>query len=1251
MNRFAPLLAALLFAVLPAHAQDDAADDKSLLESFLQDNLSAAGRTVEVTGFAGALSSRATMERLTVADDDGIWLTLEGATLDWTRSALLTGRLEIEALSAERIEIARRPVAVNDGPQPATSDFALPELPVAINIGEIRADSLVLGEPVLGVPAELRLEGGGRLEGGAGEATLSLDRIDGQMGRFSVAASYANDTRVLSLDLDLEEGPEGIVASVTGLPGGAPLSFQLSGTGPLDAYAADLALATDGADRIAGRITLNRAAPEAPLAFTASLAGDPTALMAPDYRAFFGNDVSLTVEGQRDADGRLDLSTLDISAEALSLAGQAVIGPGGWPERVDLTGALASPGGGPVRLPLAGDPSWVDRVGLAFAFDAVQSDEWTADITLDGFSRPDVRLTRARLEGRGTLTAGSDGALPTFGGHVDLTATGLTGADDSAAAVLGPDLTGSFDLGRTSGETLTFKNLILGGADYRLTGDVTLDTVVEKLDLVADGAVVLAADDLARFAPLAGQPLTGAARLRIAGNAALPGGPFDIDLTGTGQDLGLGIGEVDRLFAGASTLAISASRTAEGTKIERLDVRAPGASATGTGWLAKTGSQLALRLDLPNAALLAEGLDGPLTAQATALQRDRDWDLALEAAGPGGARLDFSGLATTRRRGIVKLAGELSGGIDRLSAWSGLAGRDMSGSASFTAAGEYDPEDGRFSLKGEANGQDLDFDLGDADLLTAGASTASFEIRRKKNGVIIVDQFNLETPELRLDASGRAKEDLPKITFDGRLRDLGRFVPGLPGALTLSGEAKLTDTGWRLQASGDGPGGTALDAAGTVTADGQQANLTLAGRVPLALVNKSIAPRALSGMAAFDLRVNGPLALTSVSGTVTSEGARAALPTVGLALEPLSANLRLASGQATVDASASVSTGGRISLRGPVALAAPFSGNLAIDLQNVRLRDESLYDLTLDGNLAMTGPLAGGATITGGLQLGPVELRIPETGFSASGGLEGLTHVGAPREVRTTLARAGLTGSGTGAGGDGTEYGLGITISAPSAVFVRGRGLDAELGGSLTVGGTTRNVVTTGGVSLIRGRLDILGNRLQLTEGSATLRGSLDPSLRLLAETEVDDISIKIAVDGYASDPTVTFTSSPDLPEDEILARLVFGRGLDQISPFQALKLASAVATLSGKGGAGTISRLREGFGLDDLDVTTNAEGNLEVSAGTYISENIYTDVTVGADGRAEVNLNLTLTPNVTARGSVGSDGTTGIGVYFEKDY
>ena len=81
------------------------------------------------------------------------------------------------------------------------------------------------------------------------------------------------------------------------------------------------------------------------------------------------------------------------------------------------------------------------------------------------------------------------------------------------------------------------------------------------------------------------------------------------------------------------------------------------------------------------------------------------------------------------------------------------------------------------------------------------------------------------------------------------------------------------------------------------------------------------------------------------------------------------------------------------------------------------------------------------------------------------------------------------------------------------------------------------------------------------------------------------------------------------------------------------------------------ISNLREGFGLDDLDITTTDDGTAAVRAGKYISDNIYTDVTAASDGTGEVSLNLDLTPNLTARGTLGSDGDSGIGIFFEKDY
>ncbi|MFN6953046.1 MAG: translocation/assembly module TamB domain-containing protein, partial [Albidovulum sp.] len=119
----------------------------------------------------------------------------------------------------------------------------------------------------------------------------------------------------------------------------------------------------------------------------------------------------------------------------------------------------------------------------------------------------------------------------------------------------------------------------------------------------------------------------------------------------------------------------------------------------------------------------------------------------------------------------------------------------------------------------------------------------------------------------------------------------------------------------------------------------------------------------------------------------------------------------------------------------------------------------------------------------------------------------------------------------------------------------------------------------------------------------------------------------------------------------EVIARLLFGRGIGSLSPLQAAQLAGAVAELAGTGGEGIVSRLRSSFGLDDFDVTSDANGSAVVRAGKYLSEKVYTDVNLGSEGKTEINLNLDVRPGVVVRGTLGSDGTTGIGVYYERDY
>ena len=111
MRQFLQILTASLVylaCLTPAAAQDD---DKGFLTRTIQDALSGAGRTVSIDGFAGALSSEASFDRMTIADDDGIWLTLDDVVLDWNRSALLRGRLEVEQLTAGRLDVERLPVS------------------------------------------------------------------------------------------------------------------------------------------------------------------------------------------------------------------------------------------------------------------------------------------------------------------------------------------------------------------------------------------------------------------------------------------------------------------------------------------------------------------------------------------------------------------------------------------------------------------------------------------------------------------------------------------------------------------------------------------------------------------------------------------------------------------------------------------------------------------------------------------------------------------------------------------------------------------------------------------------------------------------------------------------------------------------------------------------------------------------------------------------------------------------------------
>lgn len=1171
----AALILSLALLAPPALAQED---DRGFLTAFLEDNLSDAGREVTITGFEGALSAQATIEQLTIADDTGIWLTIRGVTLDWSRSALLSGQVNVSELSAKEIILDRLPDTPESAISPEASAFSLPELPVSIRIDRLAADRIEIAPSVLGQPVEGSLDAALTLAGGEGTAKLNLIRTgDGPSGEIILDAGYSNATGTLQIDLTAAEGPGGMVVSLLDIPGAPAAEFRMQGTGPLEDFRADIRLATDGQDRLAGAVTLK--GEDSGYRLLADVAGNLAPLLAPDYVDFFGNEVALALDALRRPSGRLEVDAFALTTRSLRLTGSGTLAADGLPETLDLQGTLAAPDGTPVLLPFGQTPSRVAGADLTLVAQLGNDAGWRASVAVRGLDRDDLSAERISLEGSGRI--GRTPAGNTFGGTLRLAAAGLAPADRAVADALGPALDGSLRFHALQGSgALTLSDISLGGAGYAVTGNLRLEGLQSALR--TSGRVILTADDLGRFSGLAGRTLAGSGTVRLDGSASPLSGAFDVQAEVEATDLRLDIAPIDPLLVGPSRLGLSALRDTSGTTLRALDMTA-----------------------------------GPLRATA-------------------------SGTITTERS---SLTGEIL-----LSDLAPL-GPGLGGSASLGARFDGTPERGTIALSGL--GRSLRTGTPEGDRILAGESRLAAELTLQ-DGLIQIDRASLANPQIDASISGRLEDAVRRLTINARLANLGLLIPDLAGPLAVSGEATQDATGYSLNLGARGPGGVDARVSGRLGQSLVSGDLAITGTSQAGLANLFISPRALEGATRFDLRMNGPFRLASLSGRVTLSNGRLSDPDLGVALERLEAMAQLQGGEAQVSATSRLSTGGTLRLDGPVGLSAPFPARFQIGLENIRLIDPNLYEAFLRGSLSVSGPLTGGALITGAIAVSEAELRVPSTGFASAAALLDVRHVNEPAEVLATRLRAGLLGDGKGgAGRDGgaRPFGLDVTLSAPARVFVRGRGIDAELGGQIRLMGSSAQILPSGAFNLIRGRLDILGKRLVLSQADLQLSGSFVPTLLVSAQAETDGVVSTVTIEGPADDPSVRFTSVPELPQEEALARLLFGRALDNLSVLQAAQLANAIAVLAGRGGEGLVNRLRQGFGLDDLDVATSEDGQTALTAGKYISKNAYSEIEIEQGGKSTISLNLDLRPGVTVKGRVSDTGETGIGIFVERDY
>ena len=237
---------------------------------------------------------------------------------------------------------------------------------------------------------------------------------------------------------------------------------------------------------------------------------------------------------------------------------------------------------------------------------------------------------------------------------------------------------------------------------------------------------------------------------------------------------------------------------------------------------------------------------------------------------------------------------------------------------------------------------------------------------------------------------------------------------------------------------------------------------------------------------------------------------------------------------------------------------------------------------------------------------------------------------------------------------------LNVRIHIPNQFFLRGYGLDCEWKGDIRLRGPLARPVVTGEVQAVRGTLDILGKRFKLSEGEITFDGGwpVSPALNVIMQYTSSSITADITVSGTAAKPEITLSSEPEMPQDEILSQIMFGKEANSLSHVQALQLAAGAAELAGFGGGGVMDFGRRILGLDVLKLnseendgdTDSSRTSLEM--GTYVRDNVYVGVEqgLGKESETEAVVEIELYPGLEAQAKTSSSRTE-VGLEWKKNY
>ncbi|HYZ21163.1 MAG TPA: translocation/assembly module TamB domain-containing protein, partial [Rhodopila sp.] len=650
-------------------------------------------------------------------------------------------------------------------------------------------------------------------------------------------------------------------------------------------------------------------------------------------------------------------------------------------------------------------------------------------------------------------------------------------------------------------------------------------------------------------------------------------------------------------------------------------------------------------------------VDGTLTADGVSASS------VQSAAARGTVKGPLNALALT----LAANAGELAGGPARISAAGTADAKDKTLDLARLETSWKDQTvrmlaPTKFSFADGVAMDRLRLGYRQAELMVAGKAGSTLDLtatlRNLSADVAAVASPSLAAngqinADVRLTGTSSQPEGTIRLTAEGvRLRQgPGAALPAanLNANVTLAGALARLDT--RLVA-----GSSRVTMTGTAPIrQGGQMNLKTDGRLDLAMLDPILTAQGeqARGEVVLNAAVTGTTKAPQVQGTAALRNGAVTDYTYGAHLTALNALIE-ASGStirlARFDGRAGPGTLGG---SGTVGLAGAMPIDLHFTANNAQPLASEMITALINADLAVRGELKGDMQAGGTLFIKQANIQIPDK-LPTSVAVLPVREQNAPPPPPPQPSET-------------SKVALNLTIDAPQQVFIRGRGLFAEVGGKIHVSGTAAAPVPTGGLNLRRGQFSVVGVTLNFTEGLVSFSGGgfSDPSIHFVAQSQTTTMTATLTVGGTAREPKITLSSNPEMPQDEILAQLLFNTTTAKLSPLQLAEIASALAELSGatSGAGDPLAKVRNALGLDRLAIGSDSTGNPTLEAGRYVARGVYVGAKQSASGggsQATVQIDLykglkletaagTLANNATGN-TAGTEGAS-VGLTYQFQY